>query len=185
MNPGRNFGSIHKGPATVYQLHWLYVSFSLTLAARRPPIFVANLLLQRTTQTQTTRRRTWMSWMGYEPTIPAFEGCLTVAASWVASSCACRDSSRRALALINTFVDSAATVSDIQVYSRYKCCCIYCLFNDVFRRVDDGWLKHNELDYLLGWNAFFSPSCVRPYEEVANSHMYTQRNSCGPFNLLF
>jgi hypothetical protein len=37
------------------------------------------------------------------------------------------------------------------------------------------------LHCLLSADAFFTPSFIKPYEEGANTHMYTQRDSSGPF----
>ena len=167
MKSGRNFGNIHKGPATV--------PFSLTLlVAQRPPVSSqASSYKGQHKHRQPADVRGWPEWDSNRQ----FQRSKDIR-PWQRSR-ACRDSSRPSLARTNTHVDSAATVSDVHVHRRWKCCSIYRLFNDVVSSVDVWWLKHNELERL--WQMQLRPNirCCQGihFKEMSKATKYVSHES--------
>ena len=92
---------------------------------------------------------------------------------------ACRDSSRSSLLRTDTYVNSAATVSDVQVHSRWKCCSIYRLFNDFVSSVDVGWFKHNELERLWQTQSWPDIRCCQGihFKEMKKETKYVTHDS--------
>jgi len=116
----------------------------------------------------------WMAWMRLQHKFPTFEGhkavtVFTCVPGFLAPR-TCAD---------KHYVDSAATVSDVHVHSRWKCCCTYRLFNDVVSSVDVGWLKDNELERLWKTQSWPDVRCCQGIhcKEMRNATKYVTHGS--------